>query len=162
MTQPHVLTLRRELRGAIAHPRPPAGMSLATLPPKPEIGLVKAVHSVLEAGFWEGGGGAPNFRRWWKALRKDREFDPALVFLAMDAQGVAGMAQCWTSAFVKDLAVHPRARGRGIGRTLMLAAFHAFAMRGATHVDLKVREENAVALALYHSLGMTVVSREAG
>ena len=29
------------------------------------------------------------------------------------------MMQCWTSAFVKDLAVHPRARKQGVGRALM-------------------------------------------
>jgi ribosomal protein S18 acetylase RimI-like enzyme len=72
------------------------------------------------------------------------------------------MAQCWTSSFIKDLAVHPAARRRGLGRALMLATFHAFAQRGSTHVDLKVREENAAAQALYRSLGMRVVARDAG
>ena len=70
------------------------------------------------------------------------------------------MAQCWTSAFIKDLAVHPRARRRGVGRALMLMAFHAFAKRGATHVDLKVREENASALRLYRDLGMKIIARD--
>jgi ribosomal protein S18 acetylase RimI-like enzyme len=63
---------------------------------------------------------------------------------------------------VKDLAVDPRARRRGIARALMLAAFNAFARRGATHVDLKVREENTAAIALYTSLRMQMVSRQRG
>jgi hypothetical protein len=86
--------------------------------------LVQAAHGVLAAGFWEGGGGAPIFRQWWQALRRGEEFDPALVFIAVEGADVIGMAHCWTSAFLKDLAVHPRAR--------VLAAFNAFAARGAS------------------------------
>lgn len=162
MAKTYVLRMRRDLSGSIEAPVWPPGVTLRTLGPKPEKKLAQAAHAVLEAGFWEGGGGAPIFRQWWKAVSKDEEFDPALVFLAMEAGAVIGMAQCWTSAFVKDLAVHPTARRRGLGRALMLAAFHAFAQRGAAYVDLKVREENTVAQALYHSLGMRVVARDAG
>lgn len=159
MAHTFVLRMRRELSGEIEQPRFPAWVAVKTLARKPDRQEAKAAHSVLEAGFWEGGGGAPNFRQWWNALRKDDEFDPALVFLAIDREGVAGMAQCWTSAFIKDIAVHPRARKQGIGRALMLTAFHAFAKRGATHVDLKVREENETAQRLYTSLGMRIVER---
>lgn len=162
MAQAFVLRLRRDLAGGIAPPVLPPGIVLKTLGVKPEMKLMKAAHSVLEASYWEGGGGAPIFKQWWKAVRKDEEFDPALLFLAIDSEGVAGMAQCWTSAFVKDLAVHPRARRRGLGRALMLAAFAEFARRGAPHVDLKVGEANANARALYQSLGMQMVSRDPG
>lgn len=157
-----VLRMRRELSGAQERPVWPAGVSARTLGAKPDRKLAQAAHGVLEAGFWEGGGGAPIFRQWWNALRKDEEFDPGLVFIAMEAGEVIGLAQCWTSAFVKDLAVHPRARRRGLGRALMLTAFHAFAQRGASHVDLKVRAENATAIALYHALDMRIVERERG
>jgi ribosomal protein S18 acetylase RimI-like enzyme len=162
MAKAFVLRMRRDLTAVIETPVWPAGFVLRTLGVKPDKALVTAAHSVLEAGFWEGGGGAPIFRQWWKALRTDREFDPALIFLAVDSEGVAGMAQCWTSAFVKDLAVHPRAQRHGVGRALMLTVFQVFAIRGAAHVELKVREENANALALYRSLGMTVSAREPG
>jgi ribosomal protein S18 acetylase RimI-like enzyme len=160
MAQSQVLRMRRDLSGAIEALPWPDGVVLETLDRKPDKRLVQAAHGVLEAGFWEGGGGAPIFRQWWKALHEDREFDPELVFLALEGAEVIGVAQCWTSAFVKDLAVHPRARRRGVGRALMLAAFHAFAGRGAKHVDLKVREENTGAIALYTSLRMQTVSRE--
>lgn len=162
MVQPVILRMRCMLERPVATPAWPPGIVLKALGPKPDPRLVQAAHAVLEAGYWEGGGGAPNFRQWWGALRKDHEFDPALVFLAMDASGVAGMAHCWTSGFVKDLVVPSRARRRGIGRALMLAAFQEFARRGALHVDLKVREENSGAIALYESLGMRIVARELG
>lgn len=162
MGENRVLRMRRNLSDVIDAPRWPDGVVSTVLGPKPDKKLVQAAHRVLEAGFWEGGGGAPIFRQWWKVLRKDDEFDPDLVFLAIEGTDVIGMAQCWTSAFVKDLAVHPRARRRGVGRALMLSVFNAFAARGATHVDLKVREENAVAIALYRSLRMQTIAREQG
>ncbi len=149
--------MRRELAGRIEPPHWPQGVAVRTLGPRPERSLLEAAHAVLGAGFWEGGGGAPEFRRWWKGLRNDPEFDPALVFIAADARGVAGLAHCWTSAFVKDLVVHPRARRCGIGRALVLTAFHALAQRGMSHVDLKVRAENEPAIALYKTVGMRVV-----
>lgn len=154
-----VLRMRRDLDGALERPRWPDGVVLQTLPVKPEKALLKAAHAVLTPNYWEGGGGAPIFPRWWKALRHDEEFDPALFFLAMDSEGVAGLAQCWTSAFVKDLAVAPRLRRKGLGRALMFAAFEAFTQRGAAHVDLKVREDNVPAIALYKSLGMRTIER---
>jgi ribosomal protein S18 acetylase RimI-like enzyme len=154
-----VLLMRKDLAGGVEAPVWPAGVSAQTLGAKPDKKLLRAAHAVLEPGYWEGGGGAPIFRRWWKALRKDSEYDPALVFIASDAEGVAGLAQCWTSAFIKDLGVAPRMRRRGLGRALMLTAFKVFAQRSALHVDLKVREDNAPAIALYKSLGMRTIER---
>jgi ribosomal protein S18 acetylase RimI-like enzyme len=156
--KPFVLRMQRDLGEAIPAAAWPRGVSVKTI----EKRDAKAAHAVLEAGYWEGGGGAAKFGQWWSQLRKDPEFDPALCFLAIDIEGVAGLAQCWTSAFVKDLAVHPRARHHGIGRALMLTVFAAFKARGASHVDLKVREENLRAQKLYCELGMTIVGREPG
>lgn len=156
--KPCVLRMRRDLGEAIEAPQWPAGVACKTILEAD----AKAAHAVLSAGFWEGGGGAPAFKQWWPGLQKNSEFDPALFFLAVDRDGVAGICQCWTSAFVKDLAVDPRSRRIGIGKALLLTAFNAFATRGASHVDLKVREENVAAQRLYNDLGMRVVGREPG
>lgn len=156
--KPFVLRMRRELVGKIETPAWPPGVHCRTL----EKRDAKSAHAVLAAGFWEGGGGAPIFRQWWSQLQKDSEFDPSLFFLAIDRGQIVGLAQCWTSAFVKDLAVLPRVRRIGVGRALMLTAFHTFASRGAAFVDLKVREENLSAQRLYHDLGMRIVGREPG
>ena len=120
----------------------------------------KAAHGVLQSGFWEGGGGAVAFPRWWSAVRKHPAFDPGLFFIVEDRTGVVALAHCWTSAVVKDLVVHPRARRHGLGRALMLTAFHAFAERGEGGVELKVREDNLAAQRLYHSLNMRIIDRQ--
>jgi ribosomal protein S18 acetylase RimI-like enzyme len=148
--------MRKLLKGTLPEPDWPGGVRIATLDKKD----AKAAHAVLAAGYWEGGGGAPSYDTWWTHLKKDREYDPALFFLAFDHEGCVGIAQCWTSNFIKDLAVHPRARRRGVATALMLTAFEAFHARRAPHVDLKVREENIAAQELYAKLGMKVIGRE--
>jgi hypothetical protein len=91
-----ILRMRRDLSGPVEVPVWPPGIVVKTLSAKPDRKLLQAAHAVLEPGYWEGGGGAPIFRQWWKALYKDAEYDPSLVFIAMDGEGVAGLAQCWT------------------------------------------------------------------
>ena len=116
------------------------------------------VHALLEHAHRDVSGVAP-FEVWWQALRGDAEYDPALVFLAVDTDGrVIGVAQCWTSAFVKDLAVVVHWRRRGVGEALLTQVFAAFRTRGADHVDLKVEAGNAAALRLYGRLGMHPVA----
>jgi ribosomal protein S18 acetylase RimI-like enzyme len=146
-----LIRLRFDLGPAIAAPRWPAG--IAPIPFDERRAF--EVHALL----WEAHAGRPAgiapFAAWWTALCDDAEYDPALVFLAADAGGgLAGVAQCWTSAFVKDLAVRADARRRGVGRALLLHAFAAFRARGAAHVDLKVDAGNATARQVYASLGM--------
>jgi ribosomal protein S18 acetylase RimI-like enzyme len=161
MPPPFVLRMRRDLSRNVGEPYWPAGIRIRTLNHKDRKDAV-AAHAVLQASYYEGGGGAPAFKKWWPKLKKDKEFDPSLCFIAEDAEGVVGICQCWTSNFIKDVAVHPRVRRRGLARALMLTAFEAFKTRGAPHVDLKVREENAAAQRLYEALGMSVVAREPG
>jgi ribosomal protein S18 acetylase RimI-like enzyme len=158
---PIVLRMRRDLSGTFGEPYWPAGIRIRALNRKDRKDAM-AAHAVLQASYYEGGGGAPAFKKWWPKLKKDKEFDPTLCFIAEDAEGVVGICQCWSSNFIKDVAVHPRVRRRGLARALMLTAFEAFKARGASHVDLKVREENAAAQRLYEALGMIVVAREPG
>ena len=96
------------------------------------------------------------FDEWWPSRSGDPEFDPSLIFLVHDANGqLAGTAFCWTRNFVRDFAVHPDHRQRGIGEALLLAVFAAFRARGATHVDLKTEPaDSPAALRLYRRLGM--------
>ena len=149
--------MRRELCGPLEEPVWPEGARLRRLA---NVHDAKAAHAVLQSGFWEGGGGAVAFPRWWSAVRKHTAFDPGLFFIAEDRTGVVGLAHCWTSAVVKDLVVHARVRRHGLGRALMLTAFRTFAARGEAGVELKVREDNLAAQRLYHSLKMRIIGRE--
>jgi ribosomal protein S18 acetylase RimI-like enzyme len=149
--------LRRDLADAIADPAWPAGFSTRAFTAED----APAVHRLMALGYARGGGvGA--FDQWWPGVRDDYEFAAELCFLAIDASGdIVGVAQCWTSAFVKDLVVHPDVRRRGIADALLLTAFQAFRRRGARHVDLKVQSDNpSGAVRLYRRLGMRDVPND--
>jgi ribosomal protein S18 acetylase RimI-like enzyme len=122
--------------------------------------LAEAAHYLLALGFTQGGGRVPALDLWQRHFETDPEYDPTLCFIALDAEGVAGVCQCWTSAYIKNLVVHPRAQGQGLGRLLLLQAFNVFQQRREGFVDLKVLENNLRARRLYESVGMRVVRRE--
>jgi ribosomal protein S18 acetylase RimI-like enzyme len=113
------------------------------------------VAAYVQGGGYQGGGYVEPFAIWWPSLTQDAEYDPALCFVAADEGGdILGVAQCWTSAFVKDLAVSPSARRRGLGSALLCHAAHTFRERGSAVIDLKVDADNpSGALHLYRSLG---------
>lgn len=154
-TQPrdNDVRLRRVLDGTFEYPRWPAGFSLRHF----SSADASALHGLLELAFDDDMNGP--FEAWWARLSADDEFDPALCFLVHDGQGrLVGAALCWTSAFIKDLAVHPAARRNGIAEALMQHVFATFFARGAAHVDLKTDlVANADAVKLYRRLGMVEV-----
>lgn len=63
---------------------------------------------------------------------------------------------------VKDIAVHPDHRGRGIGRRLLERALVVLASEGAVRVKLEVRASNDRAIALYERYGFTAHHRLSG
>ena len=148
--------MRRDLRAPIAAPHWPPGVTPALF----SSTRAAQVHALLELAYAKGGGGVAPFSQWWAALSTDSEYDPALCFLAQaGGNQIIGVAQCWTSAFVKDMAVHPDWRRQGVGRALLLQAFHVLRDRGANAVDLKVETDNpSGAIRFYEGLGMFIVS----
>ncbi|WP_180700014.1 GNAT family N-acetyltransferase [Pseudomonas crudilactis] len=124
------------------------------------VELAADVHHLMQLGYHEGGGRVPALDTWQQQFETDPEYDPTLCFIARDGEGVVGVAQCWTSSYIKNLVVHPRMQGRGLGRALLLKAFKVFQQRREGFVDLKVLEDNRRAQRLYESAGMYVVRRE--
>lgn len=61
-----------------------------------------------------------------------------------------------------SIAVHPDARGRGLGRQLLADAEACAQARGCTTLALEVRADNAAALALYRGAGYRVERLLAG
>jgi ribosomal protein S18 acetylase RimI-like enzyme len=105
--------------------------------------------------------GDGDFASWQQALECDPEYDVNLCVIVADSDGIVGVAQCWTSAFIRHLGVHPRARRQGIGRLLLQQALATFARRGEGWLDLKVMENNLPARHLYEQAGMRYISRSA-
>ncbi|WP_418280175.1 ribosomal protein S18-alanine N-acetyltransferase [Halorubrum sp. DTA98] len=60
---------------------------------------------------------------------------------------------------LKDLAVRPDSRGRGIGRALLCAALSTLRAQGAAVAKLEVREHNEVARSLYADEGFDPIRR---
>ena len=148
----NIQRLRRDLASAVVDPVWPDGFSLRSF----DAEDAPAVHRLMQIAYANGGGSVAAFDQWWPGVRDDGEFDAGLCFLAIDGRGeIVGAAQCWTSAFIKDLVVHPDARRLGVAEALLLTVFQAFRRRGATHVDLKVQLDNpSGAVRLYRRLGM--------
>ncbi|QJI30910.1 GNAT family N-acetyltransferase [Pseudomonas sp. ADAK18] len=148
--------LRRDLTRPLPSPQWPAGIRLDHYRDE----LAPAIHAVLRLAQDQGGGRVGGLDRWRQQFVTDAEFDPTLCLVASDANGILGVAQCWTSAFIKNLAIHPAAQGQGLGRALLLHTFQMFQQRNEAFIDLKVRESNLRARQLYESAGMVFVLRD--
>jgi ribosomal protein S18 acetylase RimI-like enzyme len=140
--------MERQLTGALPLPMWPDGIALSRLEPV-------AVHALMRVAYSQGYGSVPaTAEEWWDVVSNDSEFDPELAIVVSEPSGVpAGFILCWTSSFIKDLVVRPDLRWRGIGASLLAEAFRRLAARGHQSVALKVKEENAVARALYERIG---------
>jgi [ribosomal protein S18]-alanine N-acetyltransferase len=88
-----------------------------------------------------------------------------LYYVAVEQQRVLGygMLRGWDEGYETPslgIAIHPQARGRGLGRALMQFLHHVARRRGASRVRLKVYSENQKAIALYESLGYRFAAAE--
>jgi ribosomal protein S18 acetylase RimI-like enzyme len=99
----------------------------------------------------------------WRA-HVERALDPAFRLCVRDAEGIAGavVGERWDDGvgYVEELAVRPRAQGRGYGRALVQTLLVAFRDAGLTTAELSVRSTNAPAIALYASLGLREAFRQ--
>jgi mycothiol synthase len=103
----------------------------------------------------------------WSHFMLGEDFDRELWLLARDGDEVAGVCLCRPEAvgrpgvgWVRVLGVRRPWRRRGLGRALLLEAFHRFRSRGVLAVGLGVDGENTTgAVRLYESAGMWVEHR---
>lgn len=100
----------------------------------------------------------------WRALFvDDASFDPELAVVARRDGGGGAIAGCamgrifvGTVGWVSQLAVGRPDRGLGLGRSLLVEAFHRLAARNVEILGLGVEAENDTALGLYRSVGLEV------
>ena len=145
--------LRRILDGAEPAPHWPEGITLTSLRGEADA---RTMHALLLSTYGEVNEDIfPCFEDWWQGISRDPEFDPGLVFLAYDEMGgLAGLAHAWTGNYLKDLAVRPDMRRRGLARALLRHVFAVFRAHGAPHIDLKVEADNLPGRRLYGEAGM--------
>jgi ribosomal protein S18 acetylase RimI-like enzyme len=111
------------------------------------------------------------FRDWWSRTKpSDAAFDAGVRRLLSDpntdfllaGDPPAGVCQLryrfgiWSESddcWLEDIFVEAGARGTGMGRALVEAAFERARERGCARIELDVNEANPAALALYESLG---------
>ncbi|HEX8101165.1 MAG TPA: GNAT family N-acetyltransferase [Solirubrobacteraceae bacterium] len=146
--------LAMDLAGA---PAPPPGVAVR---PYERGRDDDPVHALVEAAMAGVPGNQPRTPESWRAAKLDKAgWDPSLWLLHEDAEGLAGVALCerWEDAtgYVDYLAVAERARGRGLGRALLLHGLAALRAAGLERVELSVQGQNASATRLYESVGMT-------
>jgi GNAT superfamily N-acetyltransferase len=69
-----------------------------------------------------------------------------------------GADDCW----LEDLFVRDEARGAGLGRALVEAAFERARSRGVRRMDLDVNEQNPAAIAFYRHMGFELEPKAPG
>ncbi|WP_194406590.1 GNAT family N-acetyltransferase [Bradyrhizobium sp. CCBAU 53351] len=94
-----------------------------------------------------------------------REHAPVHLFVALLGDRVVGMI-AWilthelysaqAALYISDIAVHADARGKGIGRALMMKAKEWGSDYGVTRLGWDVWKHNASAMRFYERLGATV------
>ncbi len=95
---------------------------------------------------------------WWAELAGRPRRDYVVLTDGDGILGYAGLDHGGDVADVMTVAVAPRAQGRGIGRRLLDELEHRARARGAAHVILEVRADNAPAIGLYERAGFAVLS----
>ncbi len=143
--------LVRDLTRPVREPEYPDGIRVVPF----DKSHARAAHAVLVDAYRHGGGEVADFARWWSGLTGDSEYDPTAMLVAIDDKGtVVAIAHCWSSGFLKDIAVARAWRSKGIGRAMVLRAMRLFRLRGMKEFSLKVRHDNMRAESLYRELGM--------
>jgi ribosomal protein S18 acetylase RimI-like enzyme len=117
----------------------------------------RAVKALLDLSYAEEPHHVPlTFDDWCTFMLGDPSYDPGVWFVATAGDEFVGVALNWREGYVKEVVVHPRWRGQGLGKALMLQTFGEFARRGISHISLKTESTNPTqAWRFYEHLGMT-------
>ena len=115
-----------------------------------------ALQNLAFAGHW---GFRPNTTEEVRYLVNTSLCHPDGILLITEGQRM--VAYCWTiddavdsnKGYVRMMGVDPAYRGRGLGRTVLVAGIEYLRERGMKKMELMVDSRNPVAKRLYQSLG---------
>lgn len=135
-------------------PRLPAGVSVRAYRDED----ARSLHEFIELAYAQNNERIQPFDQWLHFMTQHGEFDPAYWHLAESGGRLAGCALTWAPyerrGWVKDLAVHPEHRRRGLGEALLHHAARAYRAAGVERVGLKVDSDNPNRAArLYERVG---------
>src|SRR5512132_626574 len=122
----------------------------------------RAVHELLDTAYlsWDETYVPLEHDDWLAFMTEHEGFDPRCWYLAETERDLVGVCLTWKEGWIKDVAVAPAARGRGLGEALLRHAFAVLYERGVRRIGLKVDAHNPTsAIRLYERLGMRVVDR---
>jgi ribosomal protein S18 acetylase RimI-like enzyme len=157
-----ILRMWRPLNGNVPEPVWPGGLVVRTYEPRD----AESVHRLLDTTYrrWDADHVSRPLDEWIGFMTDHDEFDPSLWFLVERDGELVACALHWAvvndRGWVKDIVVHERERGRGLGKALLHHAFRAYAARGAQTVGLKVDSTNPTgAPQLYERVGFDIDRR---
>ncbi len=155
-----------DLQAPIPEPRWPAGISLRPFAPERDA---EAVFRAEDEAFQDHFGYVEEpfetaFPRWRHYRLQGESFDPALWFVAVQGDQIAGLSICRLKAdddpqmgWISSLCVRRPWRRRGLALALLLQSFRAFRERGQQRAGLGVDASNLTgATRLYQRAGMRI------
>ncbi len=160
------VSMVRDLAGDLPAPVWPAGITAGTMQPGQELALYRAKNQTFR-DHW-GHVEVPEqdgFARWQHRRLNDSNYDPALWFLALDGDEIAGFALCQlrtsedpAMGWVNSLGVRRPWRRRGVAKALLYHSFGALRRRGQTSIGLDVDAGSLTgATRLYEQAGMRAI-----
>jgi mycothiol synthase len=143
-----------ELSGPGVEPAFPDDVAVRTYEPDD----ARRVHAFLTLAFAQNNERVEPFEAWHHFMTADPDFEPPFWHLAESGSELVGCAITWApyegKGWIKDLAVHPAHRQRGLGEALLHVAHRAYRAAGVERVGLKVDSDNPTrAATLYERLG---------
>jgi mycothiol synthase len=159
----HSSRMTIDLDGVLPEPEWPAGVEARSFEPGDERTFYGLQQETFE-DVWEH---VPmDFEEWSHWLLQPPHFVPELWFLAITDGDPAAYAICYPHAGNPEfgriglLGVRRTSRRHGLGRAILLHAFHAFRARGLQRAGLGVDSESPTgANRLYESAGMRETAR---
>jgi ribosomal protein S18 acetylase RimI-like enzyme len=135
-------------------PRLPDGVTVRTYSPDD----ARPLHAFLELAYAQNNERVDPFEAWLHFMTAEPDFDGRFWHLAVADGGLVACALTWApyegNGWVKDLAVHPEHRRRGLGEALLHHAHRAYREAGVARVGLKVDSDNPTGAGrLYDRLG---------
>jgi ribosomal protein S18 acetylase RimI-like enzyme len=118
----------------------------------------RGLHAFVDLAYSQNNERTPPFDQWLHFMTGTDDYDAAYWHLAEENGALIGCCLTWAphpnGGWVKDLAVHPEHRRRGLGEALLHHAHGRYRKAGVRRVGLKVDSDNpTAAYRLYERLG---------